>query len=230
VDRGLAKRLQREAAVAARAEAWARKRHASAVARRDRALRRAQRAVPLHTAGAGAGAVLFALDGAHDVVWGGLTGFCALVVVRAVTTLRYPPPVPEQPAAVPAPPPPPPRASSAWPLVVRLEAVRADLGRLVPLVGPAGRAAATEAWQAAAEADAALRWQAARLAAVEPHRGTDPELLRSLSDGVGCQERLVQAMADLVAASDPHLPGASLRLQDATDALHGLADGLRQVR
>ena len=36
------------------------------------------------------------------------------------------------------------------------------------------------------------------------------------------------AVADLVAASAD--PLASGRLQDATDALHGLAQGLREVR
>ena len=86
---------------------------------------------------------------------------------------------------------------------------------------------AAEAWAAAGEADAALRWQAARLAAVEPHRGADAHLMRSLYDGVAAQERLVGAVADLVAASDPLAVG---RLQDATDALHGLAQGLREVR
>ncbi|MDP9435990.1 MAG: hypothetical protein M3P93_12685, partial [Actinomycetota bacterium] len=92
-----------------------------------------------------------------------------------------------------------------------------------------------EAWSAAAEADAALRWQAARLAAVEPHRGADPHLLDALLDGVACQERLVTAVADLVAASaDPTLgsrdASAARRLQDVTDRLHGLADGLRSLR
>jgi hypothetical protein len=106
--------------------------------------------------------------------------------------------------------------------------VRSELVRLLPLVAPGGRSAAEEAWQAAGEADAALRWQAARLAAVEPHRGADPELLRPLFDGVQAQERLVLAVADLVAASAD--PGSTTRLLDATDALHGLAQGLREVR
>ena len=99
---------------------------------------------------------------------------------------------------------------------------------LLPLVAPAGTDAAHEAWQAAGEADAALRWQAARLAAVEPHRGPSAELMQPLYDGVACQERLLAAVADLVAASaDPLATG---RLQDATDALHGIAMGLRELR
>ncbi|MCU1693273.1 MAG: hypothetical protein JWM64_2364, partial [Frankiales bacterium] len=80
------------------------------------------------------------------------------------------------------------------------------------------------------DADTALRWQAARLDAVAPHRGTDPVALQALLDGVACQERLVAGLADLVAASDPHEPGGPGRLEDATDALHGLADGLRRLR
>ena len=124
--------------------------------------------------------------------------------------------------------PPPDRRSAAWPAVRRLEVVRVELVRLLPLVAPAGRDAATEAWAAAAEADAALRWQAARLAAVEPHRGAAAELLAPLFHGVGCQERLLAAVADLVAASAD--PLATTRLQDATDALHGIAMGLRELR
>ncbi|MCY7366402.1 MAG: hypothetical protein LH469_13980, partial [Frankiaceae bacterium] len=62
----------------------------------------------------------------------------------------------------------------------------------------------------------------------EPHRGAEPALLRTLEEGVACQERLVGAVADLVAASADPLAGT--RLQDATDALHGLAQGLREVR
>lgn len=86
---------------------------------------------------------------------------------------------------------------------------------------------AAEAWAAAVEADAVLRWQAVRLAAVEPHRGADAHVMRSLYDGVAAQERLVGGVADLVAASAD--PLAVARLQDATDALHGLAQGLREV-
>ncbi|MCU1590922.1 MAG: hypothetical protein JWP11_2178, partial [Frankiales bacterium] len=90
------------------------------------------------------------------------------------------------------------------------------------------RDAADDAWRCAADNDAALRWQAARLAAVEPHRGAEPALMDLLYGGVVAQERLVAGLADLVSASaDPH---AVSRLQDATDALHGLASGLREVR
>jgi hypothetical protein len=157
---------------------------------------------------------------------GGIAFFSGLAALHGITVRRRPPVRPM--AALPAVPVPPPATSAAFPAVRRLEALREELRRLLPLVAPAGRVAAEEAWQAAAEADSALRWQAARLAALEPHRGLEPELMRMLEEGVGSQERLVVAVADLVAASGD--PLASSRLQDATDRLHGLAQGLREVR
>jgi hypothetical protein len=227
VDGRLAKRLQREADLAAASQARAVRRHERLTARRERAIARARRNLPVHGTAALASAALAVPLGHTPLI---VTWVCGIIAARAAVTLRHPPEVPALPTARAAAAPPPPRGSSAWPAVVRLEQVRDELVRLVPLVGPAGQEAAHEAWYAAAEADSALRWQAARLGAVEPYRGPDPELLASLLDGVGRQERLVVAMADLVAASDVHLPGASLRLQDATDALHGLAEGLRALR
>lgn len=227
-DRQLAKRLAGEARRAAKVQARTHQAQAKAVRRRQRALARARRRLPWHS-----GAVL--LSGAYTVVEEphtvvGVVGvLAALGVVRSVAVLTGKPPAPvaELPPVPPLAPPPDPR-SAAWPAVRRLEAVRGELARLIPLVAPAGRPAADEAWRAAGEADAALRWQAARLAAVEPYRGADQELLRPLYAGVEAQERLVAAMADLVAASAD--PLATARLQDATDALHGLAQGLREVR
>ena len=153
----------------------------------------------------------------------------ALKGIRSVGVLTGPLPD-AAPALPPAPPvaPPPPVDSAAFPAVRRLEAVRTDLARLLPMVPPGCREAAEEAWAAAAQSDGALRWQAARLAAVEPHRGAEPALLSALLDGVTEQERLVGALADLVAAGAD--PGARTRLQDAADRLHGLAEGLREVR
>jgi hypothetical protein len=151
------------------------------------------------------------------------------VAFRAAALLIRPPVVPDPPALLrPAFPPPPPPGSAAFPAVRRLEDARAAMARLAPLVAPAGREVADEARRTASDADTALRWQAARLAAVEPHRGAEPALMDLLYSGVVAQERLVVGMADLVSASaDPH---AVARLQDATDALHGLAQGLREVR
>ena len=232
-DRRLAQRLTRDARLAAKVTARAHALQVRAVRRRQKAVARARRALPWQ-GGAVVGSTVWAvaLDPGMSVgIPVGVVGFLAMVGgIRSVGLLWSPAPQPEQQPRLPAPPlaPPPDPRSAAWPAVRRLEAVRQELTRLLPLVSPAGRAAAEEAWHAAAESDAALRWQAARLAAVEPHRGPDQELLRPLYVGVEAQERLVTAVADLVAAcADPR---ASARLQDATDALHGLAQGLREVR
>src|SRR5204863_46407 len=90
------------------------------------------------------------------------------------------------------------------------------------------RRLAREARAAARVHARAVRWQAARLAAVGPHGGAGPELVGLLYSGVVAQERLVAGMADLVSASAD--PLATTRFQDATDALDGLAQGLREVR
>ena len=218
-----------EAQAADKARARTVRKHERAVARRERLLARARRAVPLQAGVAAAGTLLLLLSEGGDWVWGPLATLAAVRAGHAVATLRHPPPVPVPPALLTTPPAPPP-GSAAWPAVSRLDRAREQAGRLAPLVGPAGQAAAGEALAAAGDADTALRWQAARLAAVEPHRGADPVLLTALTDGVACQERLVAALADLVAASDPRTPAEGGTLQDAADRLHGLADGLRELR
>ena len=227
-DRQLAKRLSRDAELAAKARARTQKAYDRAVARRTRTIAKARRDLPVQAVvSAGALVATVAIqDG--DPFWV-VSLASGLLAARSVGRLRRPPPVPAAPpASLPPLPPPPHPGSAAFPAVRRLEAVRLELTRLLPLVAPTGRDAAAEAWQAAAEADVALRWQASRLAAVEPHRGADPQLLAQLEAGVTAQERVVTAVADLVAASaDPLATG---RLQDATDRVHGLAQGLREVR
>ena len=227
-DRQLAKRLARDAELAAKARARNQKAYDRAVARRARTIAKARRALPVQAVVA-VGALLTSVVVSGDDPFWVVSAVSGVLVARSLGRLRHPPPVPELPAAsLPALPPPPHPRSAAFPAVRRLEVVREELTRLLPLVAPAGRDAASEAWQAAAEADVALRWQASRLAAVEPHRGVDAQLLAQLEAGVAAQERVVTAVADLVAASAD--PLASGRLQDATDALHGLAQGLREVR
>ena len=229
-DRRLAKRLARDARAAGRARARAELGHARAVQRRADRAARGRRDLPGQLVLAlGAAVASVPLDGGLAVVATVTAGWSAMAAYRSVSAVRRPPvpPLLAFPAAPAAAPPPHPR-SAAWPAVRRLEVVREELARLLPLVAPAGRDAAQEAWSAAAEADGALRWQAARFAAVEPHRGTDPELLRLLHDGVASQERMLAAVADLVAASAD--PLATARLQDVTDVLHGLAMGLRELR
>jgi hypothetical protein len=229
-DRRLARQLARDAERARLAQARALVEHQQAVARRDRVLRSSRRAVPRWSViASGAAVATVPVDGGLSVALATLAAGGAARVAVAVRRLWRPPPVPPAPALPqPGPPPPPHPRSAAFPAVRRLEQVRGALQSLVPLVAPVGRPAAEEAWTVAAEADTALRWQAARLAAAEPHRGADPELLAALEAGVTAQEGLVQAVADLVAASAD--PRGAERLQDVTDRLHGLAAGLREVR
>lgn len=228
-DVRLARQMARDAELARRARSRAEREHALAVVRRERVLRRSRRALPagVAVAGGSGAALLLAVEPTGLLVTLAAAGAARAAV--AARRLHRPPPVPAAPPALtPGPPPPPHPRSAAFPPVRRLEHARGALHSLLPLVGPGCREAAEEAWQAAAEADTALRWQAARLAAAEPYRGVDPQVLAALEAGVNAQERLVQAVADLVAAgADPH--GAD-RLQDITDRLHGLAAGLREVR
>jgi hypothetical protein len=229
-DRRLTRQLARQAEQARRSHERAVQAHAAAVARRARVLRSSRRAVPVWGAVAGTAAVAAVpATGGTGTLLLTVAGAGAARAGLAVRRLLAPPPVPPRPSAPSLGPAPVPHPRSAgFAAVRRLEQVRTDLQRLLPLVAPVGRDAAEEAWAAAAEADAALRWQAARLAAAEPYRGVDEALLATLLDGVSAQERLVQAVADLVTASaDPHAAG---RLQDVTDRLCGLAAGLREVR
>ncbi|MEX2290378.1 MAG: hypothetical protein WD794_08645 [Mycobacteriales bacterium] len=232
-DRQLAWRLSRRARVASRAQARTEAALARAAQRRERRRDKARAALPKQAAAfAVLGLASIALDGGPQALVGGVAFFSGLAAARSFSILYSPEPLlfralPAATAPAAPVPLPPAVGSVAFPFVRRLEVVREELRRLVPLVSPAGREAAEEAWQAAAEADTALRWQAVRLAAVEPHRGADPALLRALEEGVGCQERLVTAVADLVAASAD--PLATSRLQEAADRLHGLAQGLREV-
>ena len=235
-DQQLAKRLRRSAETSAKLQSRFEQAEAKALRRRRRRIDRARRRLPGQVVVA-VGAGLATVPVEPNWVFGTVSVVAGLAALRSLGLVVAAPPPPVAvrqlpgPAAAPGVPPvpmPPPAHSAAFPAVRRLEQVRAELYRLLPLVAPVGREAGEQAWHAAAEADTALRWQAARLAAVEPHRGADPELLQHLEDGVACQERLVVAVADLVAASaDPLARG---RLQDATDALHGLAQGLRELR
>ena len=228
-DRQLAKQLAREAQAAEKARRRVETAHAHAVRRRQKAVAAARRHLPAQVL-VSVGAAVAIVPLPTPVEWLAVTvsAIAGMQAFHSVGMLRRPP-LPElaMRSGGPGPPPPPHPRSVAFPAVRRLEVVRHELQRLLPLVSPAGREVAEQAWQTAGEADGALRWQAARLAAVEPHRGPDPALLRSLEDGVRCQEQLLVAVADLVAASaDPLATG---RLQDATDALHGLAQALREL-
>ena len=225
-----ARRLAREAEQARRAHARAVQVHVAAVARREGVLRASRRALPggLLVAGGSTAAsfLLFAPDGT-PLLWGLAAAGAARAAVAA-RRLARPPAVPPAPVPLQPLPPAPPSRSAASAAVVRLDRARLALQDLLPVVVPAGREVAEEAWHAAGQADAALRWTAARLAAAEPHRGPDPGLLAELEAGAAAQERLVDAVADLVAAGAD--PWARERLQDVTDRVQGLAAGYREVR
>src|SRR3954454_11256202 len=227
-DRQLARRLARDARLAERQAARTARAHARAVARSEQLRRHARHHLPNQLV-VFVGAVVANVLDLRYLPWRLIAVVAGLLALRSVLRLCRPAAVPVAPALSAARVPPPPGVkSAAFPAVRRLEAAREAMTRLIPLVAPAGRDAADEAWRCAADNDVALRWQAARLAAVEPHRGAEPALMDLLYAGVVAQERLVVGLADLVSASaDPH---AVTRLQDATDALHGLAAGLRAVR
>ena len=202
-----------------------------AVAHRVRVVRRARERLPVSAAVALGAASVALLSGGWHWLWFVAAGF-GVRAIRAGAILLNPPRLRDRAFALPdgmaVPPLPPHPQSAAFPAVRRLAQSKLALARLLPLVAPAGQGAAKEAWQAAVEADAALQGQAARIAAVEPHRGAPADLMRTLVQGVVAQEQLVAAVADLVEASaDPY---AGTRLRNATDALHGLAEGLREVR
>ena len=204
----------------------AQQQHAAAVARRDRLVARSRRSAPRLTAVSAVAAVATVpVDGGLSVALGTVAVAAGARAAVAARRVVRPPAVPPPPPLLP--PPVGPR-SAAYPVVHRLDRAREALGRLLPLVPPPGREPAEEAWQAAAGADAALRWQAARLAAVEPYADVAPLQLAELEAGARQQEALVRAVADLVSASTG--PYDAARLQDVADRLHGLAAGLREVR
>jgi hypothetical protein len=152
-----------------------------------------------------------------------LVGWRALLAGRRLTELRrqpVPPPRADRP----------PRDSAARGPLDRLAAQERALHGLLTHLGEA----AAEPRRVAASAAAGLRELGARLTAVErAHRlsgGLDEAvgaLTRQLHSGLASYDALVVAAADAVAAdAGLRVPAA---LQEATDALAGLAAGLRAV-
>jgi hypothetical protein len=133
--------------------------------------------------------------------------------------------------------PPPPRAARPpkdSPARVPLDRLAAQEQTLHTLLGHLGEAAA-EPRRVAATAAAGLRDLGARLTAVHrAHRVAGglhdavAALRRQLDTGIAAYDALVVAAADAVAA-DAGLRTAAPSLQEATDALEGLAAGLRAV-
>jgi len=198
-------------------------------------LRHARRSTRLQSyAAGGLGAVsaaAYPLIGLEPVVvaGGGLAAVAAGGATLAGMELR-------RLRRLPVPPPKaarPPRDSPARAPLDRLaERERA----LHDLLSHLGEAADEPRW-VAADAARGLRELGARLSAVDrarrATRGTDLDaavavLAARLHDGVESYAALVVAAADAVAA-DARLRAPDLRLQEATDALAGLAAGLRDI-
>jgi hypothetical protein len=173
---------------------------------------------------------------AGEVLWGVGTVLAAgktAAAGRRVWRLEHT--APPSPAAGPL-----PRDSAAWPAMRRLAERERVLAGLIAHLG--GNADETRA--VAADAAAALRGHAARVTAVDrARRGAPPAsragldaalgvLVRQLDDGVAGYDALVVAAADAVSASAAFQTGDPVlghRLADATDALAGLAAGLREI-
>ena len=211
-----------------------------------RAKRRARRALGVRSAGAaGLTWVTLTVGSVPDVevselAWGSAAGVVALAAFGAARRVWRLERTPAPPPALPRPGPLPPRDALARPAMERLAERQRVLAGLLDHLGPA----ADETRRVAADAAVALRAHATRLTAVDRARrgvaadvraGLDTAigvLLRQLHDGLAGYEALVAAAADAVCASaslhfaDPVL---ARRLADATDALAGLAAGLREV-
>lgn len=177
-----------------------------------------------------------------EVFWGAATGVAAWGAAGAARRLWQVErsPRPEPPAE---PPPLPPVGSMARQPLERLASRERALGDLLALLGTAAGDVAAEA----AAAAAVLRGHAARIVAVEAARAGAPTEARSgldsalaalrlrLEEGVSAYERLVTAAADAVAAGNTASVGTDgvasgiRRLEDAADALLGLARGMREV-
>jgi hypothetical protein len=174
-----------------------------------------------------------------EVFWGTTTAIVAAGAVgtgRRLWKLEHTSP----PVAPPRPAPLPPAGSAARGALGRLAERERVLADLLAHLG----SAADDPRLVAADAAAALRAHGARVTAVEAARsGAPPEsragldaavavLARQLDEGVAGYDALVVAAADAVSASatlQAGNPVLAQRLTDATDALAGLAQGLRDV-
>jgi hypothetical protein len=174
-----------------------------------------------------------------EVVWGAATVAAAVVAIPAalrVWRLEHTSP----PAPLPRPAPLPPRSSVVRPALERLAERERVLADLLVHTGPV----AAETSSVAADAAGALRTLGTCAVAVEQARRSAPAggeagldtaiglLVRQLEDGVAAYDALVAATADVVTASvtlQAGDPVRAARLADATDALAGLARGLREV-
>jgi hypothetical protein len=178
-----------------------------------------------------ASAAAYPLVGLEPVILagGGLSAVVAGGAVLAGRELRRLRALPVPPPRAPR----PPRDSPAREPLDRLAGRERALHELLAHLGDAG----TEPRLVAADAARGLRELGARLSAVDRARRATGAgdldaavagLTARLHAGVEAYAALVVAAADAVAA-DSHLRAPDLRLQEATDALAGLAEGLREL-
>jgi hypothetical protein len=202
------------------------RRHARRIRRVRRRLR-AEATVATGLAGLTAAAVATSAPEVAEVGLGAgavLLGAAAVRAGRRLTDLRR---RPAPPARVPR----PPKDSPARALLDRLASQEQTLHALLAHLGDA----AAEPRRVAASAAAGLRELGARLTAVDRAHRLSGELAdavdalrRQLHAGIASYDALVVAAADAVAA-DAGLRTPAPSLQEATDALAGLAAGLRAV-
>lgn len=247
------RRLAWSLAVAARNSEQERNRRLAAwraaCAARERVTRRAARAAARRgVLAVGCLAATLPAYGDAATAWGIAALLFAVRAGLAWRTSRRPVGAPAPPDLPPALPPPPSLRSAAFPPVRRLSSGGAAIRRLLLSAreaGPTARATADSAMTAAANCEQVLYQQASSVAGLEAARdgvgdpvaltaldATIHRLLALLEEGLAGYERLVAAAADLAAAAaaGPGSVGlAAARVQEATDALTGLAHGLRVV-
>lgn len=214
-------------------------------ARAERKRRRARRSLGYRALGAiGLAYVASTVGVAPDLelgelFWGTasvLAGVGTLGAARQVWRIERAP----RAVQLPPEPKPLPASSAARTPITRLTAREHALGELLTVLGPV----AGDTWQEAVAAAAALRRLGDQMVVLESaHSGVPAEarpgldaalsaLRLRLEEGVSAYDRLVSAATDAVAAAAAgHGTDATSvrRLEEAADALTGLARGLREV-
>ena len=187
-------------------------RHALALARHRRSIRRARAAATEFAVGTvGTGVCVVATSGLTEAFWSVACALCALETGvwsrRLVLRRRVEPPrAPELPQAVPSPP---PRTSASWPALRRLETAVTAMRRLGPALPADLVEAARPALDAAGTAYDVGRAQAAQIAATEAALAVVPTTERAGLEDV--RGRLL-AELDLAADAVEHLLASVTRL------------------
>jgi hypothetical protein len=162
-------------------------RHALALARHRRSIRRARAAAVEFTVGTvGTGVLVVITSGLTEVFWSVACALCALETglwSRRLVHRRglQPPAAPQLPQAVPSPP---PRTSAAWPALRRLETAVTAIRKLGPALPSDLLEAARPSVDAARNAYDVGRAQAAQIAATEAALTVVPVAERAALDEV----------------------------------------------